>query len=222
MTIRFTDMLGYVVGVVATGVIILGIAAATIQPQPPTYEAVFRLDGLLDSHGSGVHVGNGMFVTAAHVVKRKLTLEGRPVTVLKVDEDHDMAVVFVAGVGNYPKAKMGCDRVVAVGDNLRAVGFPTTLGKFTSYGRASTEVREITLPDNSDHNNDTRLHNVFLGDFPVMPGMSGGGVFNDKGELVGITSAMVTVPGMLMGVPTPFAVSYFQSIKQACDIVEPK
>ena len=95
---------------------------------------------------------------------------------------------------------------VFVGQNAIAVGNPEGMGISTSYGIVSvaSEYISMTAADNSG----TVTFRVIRVDTAVNSGNSGGGLFNDKGELIGIVNAKVIDDGVEnIGYAIPAAVA---------------
>ena len=144
--------------------------------------------------GSGVIFDrSGLILTNAHVVdkadkvtvhlKDGRTLEGK---VQGADEVTDLAVVKINAGGDLPVATLGSSGQVQVGDWAIAVGNPlgfdntVTLGIVSTLRRPSTQVG-IT---------DKRLDFIQT-DAAINPGNSGGPLLNDRGEVIGINTAIL-------------------------------
>lgn len=138
-------------------------------------------------HGSGTHIGGGYVLTAAHVVRgesdvRVKTDDGatNPAKVLWVGNDDDVALLQVDGLAA-DTARVDCGPL-KVGREIRTVGNPLAEEFVTTYGRVSGRAG----------------NGAVLVDLPLVPGMSGGGVFDRGGRLVGIASAVMTPGGLSM------------------------
>ncbi|MFJ8263836.1 S1C family serine protease [Rummeliibacillus sp. NPDC094406] len=137
------------------------------------------------SQGSGVIVGNGLILTNEHVVNgmrsgtitlnngKKYKIKG----VVVSDKTKDLALVKtndkITGIN---PVKIGSYKSLAKGQKIVAIGSPLGLQNTVSEGivssfRVSNGVKLIQISAPIDH------------------GSSGGGLFNKKGELVGITSS---------------------------------
>lgn len=147
---------------------------------------------LLRGQGSGFVIDkSGVILTNSHVVngadKVTVTLkdgrkfEGR---VKGVDPVTDLAVVKVEG-SNLPTAPLGDSSDVQVGDWAIAVGNPlgldntVTLGIVSTLKRSSAQVGMV----------DKRLEFIQT-DAAINPGNSGGPLVNDRGEVIGINTAI--------------------------------
>lgn len=142
--------------------------------------------------GSGLIVDNqGLILTNAHVVRgaNKVTVklrDGRTFqgAVRGIDEPSDLAVVKIQG-DNLPVAPLGDSERVQVGDWAIAVGNPLGLDNTVTFGIISTLNRssaQVGIPD-------MRL-DFMQTDTAINPGNSGGPLLNDRGEVIGINTAI--------------------------------
>lgn len=162
------------------------VKPVVVAVAPITDKAVVKVI-LANGLGSGVHVGNGFIVTAAHVVKASKvvsikTRDGRTASadVLWASSDYDIALLRTATV--MPAASLSCE-TVAVGDDVMAVGNPLGMEFISSYGRVAGEPRDF-LPN---------WKSAFVTDLTVIMGNSGGPMFSADGRVAGI----------VVGVPAP-------------------
>jgi S1-C subfamily serine protease len=134
---------------------------------------------------------NGLILTNAHVVSGAdavvVTLrDGRTFKgkVQGVDEPSDLAVVKIGGA-NLPVAPLGSSADVQVGDWAIAVGNPFGLDNTVTMGIVSTLNRassQVGIPDK-------RL-DFLQTDAAINPGNSGGPLLNQRGEVIGINTAI--------------------------------
>lgn len=148
-----------------------------------------RLRGL----GSGVIIDrSGEILTNAHVVnqadkvtvllKDGRTFEGK---VQGADEVTDLAVVKISAGGDLPVASLGNSSGVQVGDWAIAVGNPLGLDNTVTLGIISTLKRtsaDVGIPD--------KRVDFIQTDAAINPGNSGGPLLNDRGEVIGINTAI--------------------------------
>ncbi len=148
-----------------------------------------RLRGL----GSGVIIDrSGEILTNAHVVnqadkvtvllKDGRTFEGK---VQGADEVTDLAVVKINAGGDLPVAPLGDSSAVQVGDWAIAVGNPLGLDNTVTLGIVSTLKRtsaDVGIPD--------KRVDFIQTDAAINPGNSGGPLLNDRGEVIGINTAI--------------------------------
>ncbi|HSZ20082.1 MAG TPA: DegQ family serine endoprotease [Candidatus Acidoferrum sp.] len=144
-----------------------------------------------DSLGSGVIVSpDGYILTNNHVIdgatdvrvtfadKRQLKA-----TVVGADPKTDIAVLKVEGSG-FPAITIGDSSKVQVGDYALAVGDPFGVGQTVTMGIISALNRgNLGIEDYED---------FIQTDAPINPGNSGGALVNDRGELVGINTAILS------------------------------
>ena len=152
--------------------------------------------------GSGVVISeDGYIITNAHVildeemanvadtVTVRLTDGSEfPADVKVYDSEEDIAVIKIKASGLIP-AHCGNSDKLAVGEELVIVGNPLgELGGSVSNGIVSATEREIQVGGVTMHLIQTNA--------AVNPGNSGGGMFNMKGELVGIVNAKSSGTGI--------------------------
>lgn len=147
---------------------------------------------LLRGQGSGFIIDrSGIILTNAHVVDRadRVTVilkDGRSFEgkVQGADEVTDLAVVKING-NNLPVAPLGDSGTVQVGDWAIAVGNPLGLDNTVTLGIVSTLQRsssQVGIPDK-------RLDFIQT-DAAINPGNSGGPLLNERGEVIGINTAI--------------------------------
>lgn len=154
--------------------------------------------------GSGVVVSEeGYILTCYHVVEgtsevRVELHSGNQYDAVLVgfDENSDLAVVKITPSKEEPltAAKQGISKNLVLGETVIAIGNPLgTLGGTVTHGIISATERRIKF-SNSDGS--STVMNVLQTDTPINGGNSGGGLFNLKGELVGIVNAKCVKTGV--------------------------
>ena len=150
----------------------------------PAVVSIRRPNGL----GTGFVVRkDGWIATNLHVIAGAselvvVTTDKReyPVTdVIAVDEAHDLALVHVDAV-DLPRVVLGDSDQVRPGDSIVAIGHPLGLEDTVSNGLVSA-VRDVE-PGVT----------VLQISAPIAPGSSGGPLFSDKGEVIGVAMAILT------------------------------
>ncbi len=140
--------------------------------------------------GSGVIVSpNGYILTNNHVVDHASTVtvimadrHEYKARVVGTDAKTDLAVVKVDAT-NLEPATIGDSDKVQVGDYVLAVGNPFGVGKTVTMGIVSAKGRaNLGIEDYED---------FIQTDASINPGNSGGALVNDRGELVGINTAIL-------------------------------
>jgi tetratricopeptide (TPR) repeat protein/S1-C subfamily serine protease len=148
------------------------------------------------SQGSGVILQRQgdvyTVLTAAHVVKNKnsaytiATADGRKYqaigdSIRRPGVDIDLAVVKFRSAANYPIAKLGNSNVLKEGMDLYVAGYPLATKTITN---SVFVFRTGTVSANSNQVFENGYSLVYSND--TLPGMSGGAVLNQNGELVAI------------------------------------
>lgn len=138
-------------------------------------------------HGSGVYIGAGLVLTAAHVVRRtseEITIKTSlgaeaKAHVLWVGGENDVALLgIIDDVPIRPVAGIRCE-AVPVGTKILAAGNPHDFEFVTSYGTIAGGQTEDAPED------------LVVIDATVLQGMSGGPVTDTQGRLVGILSRVL-------------------------------
>src|SRR6202158_6152413 len=144
-----------------------------------------------ESLGSGVIVSpDGYILTNNHVIEGatdvKVTLSNKRQLQAKVvgaDSKTDIAVLKIEG-NDYPAITIGDSSKVQVGDYALAVGDPFGVGQTVTMGIVSAMNRgNLGIEDYED---------FIQTDAPINPGNSGGALINDRGELIGINTAILS------------------------------
>ena len=140
--------------------------------------------------GSGVIISSdGTILTNNHVVEGakevSVTLSDKreyKAKVLGRDAKTDLAILKIDAGKNLPAAPMGDSDSLQVGEWVMAVGNPFGLGQTVTSGIVSAKGRVIGAGPYDD---------FIQTDASINPGNSGGPLFNMKGEIVGINTAII-------------------------------
>ncbi|MEL6917129.1 MAG: trypsin-like peptidase domain-containing protein [Bacteroidota bacterium] len=152
--------------------------------------------------GSGVLISEeGGILTAAHVVNNaeKITVrflngEEIPAKVIRVAPLADLALIRLSWMPKeYAVAKLGDSDKVAVGEQIIIVGAPYGLEHSLSVGHISGRKEQKTRTSGFT------LNEFFQTDASINQGNSGGPMFNLKGEVLGISSYIITESGGFQG-----------------------
>jgi serine protease Do len=149
--------------------------------------------------GSGFIIDpSGLIVTNSHVVGHadkivvSLTDGTRlPARVIGMDELTDVAVIKVTASGPLPAVAWGDSRVIEVGDWILAAGNPFGLGGSVTAGIISARGRDLGSGP---------FDNFLQIDAPINPGNSGGPIFNMDGQVIAISTAIVSPSGGSVGI----------------------
>lgn len=141
---------------------------------------------------SGIIVTNNHVVDHADKIVVSLT-DGRQLraTVLGRDELTDVAVIKVNSKQALPSVRWGDSSKAEVGDWILAAGNPFGLGGSVSVGIISAEGRDLGSGP---------FDNFLQLDAPINPGNSGGPVFNMDGQVIGVSSVIVSPTGASVGI----------------------
>ncbi|WP_225409702.1 trypsin-like peptidase domain-containing protein [Stigmatella hybrida] len=145
------------------------------------------------STGSGfVLTPDGLVVTNNHVVARAQSIDvgladGRefPAEVVGRDASTDVALLRLRGVGStpLPAVYLGDSDRLEVGDWVVAIGNPFGLDHSVSHGMISAKERVLGVDVFDD---------FIQTDALINPGNSGGPLFNMRGEVVGVNTAIMS------------------------------
>jgi serine protease Do len=162
------------------------------------------------SQGSGFFISqDGYVVTNNHVVANAaevqlVTDSGKTLSakVIGTDPRTDLALLKVNESGNYPFVQLASGKP-RIGEWVLAVGNPFGLGGTVTAGIVSAQGRDIGSGPYDD----------FLQiDAAVNRGNSGGPTFNQKGEVVGVNTAIYSPSGGNVGIAFAIPAATVQSV----------
>ena len=155
------------------------------------------------SLGSGFIIKeNGIVITNNHVIANaddiliKLDTKEYKAKVIGADPYMDIAVLKMETKDKFIPVKFGDSDKARVGDWVIAIGNPFGLGGTVTSGIISARNRDINL---------TRYDDFIQTDASINQGNSGGPLFNLKGEVVGINTAIIA-PGQTGSIGIGFAI----------------
>ncbi|TXJ01202.1 MAG: Do family serine endopeptidase [Acinetobacter sp.] len=167
------------------------------------------------AYGSAFFISkDGYLVTNHHVIadasRISVTLNDRrelDATLVGSDERTDVAVLKVTG-GNFPELKIGDVNQLKVGEPILAIGSPFGFDYSASAGIVSAKSRNMS--------GETSVPFIQT-DAALNPGNSGGPLFNQRGEVVGVNSRIFSGTGGYMGlsfsIPIDVAMEVVQQLK---------
>lgn len=164
--------------------------------------------------GSGVIVDKaGLIVTNNHVVGDAAIVEVRlsdqtkfKGTVIGKDPDTDLALIKIEAGHDLPAVPFGDSSKVKVGQWVIAVGNPFGLDRTVTVGVISALGRENV--------NLSRYEDFIQTDASINPGNSGGPLFNIRGEVVGINTAIINfAQGIGFAIPSNMAQAITNQLK---------
>jgi len=156
-------------------------------------------DAQITSLGSGFIIeASGVIVTNNHVIDAADTIDvilqdGEVLRAAVVGRDPatDVAVLRVRASRPLPHVSLGDSDSARVGDLVLAVGNPFGLGGTVTIGIISARNRDIDAGPYDD---------FIQTDAAINRGNSGGPLFNMKGEVIGVNTAIVSQTGASVGV----------------------
>ena len=158
-------------------------------------------------------------MTNNHVVgggnEAEIRLSDRSTLIAEVvgrDPDTDLALLKVKVDRKLPAAKFGDSNAVKVGQWVLAVGNPFGLDRTVTLGVVSGIGRE--------NMNLSRYENFIQTDASINPGNSGGPLFNLRGEIIGINTAIINfAQGIGFAIPSNMADRVIMQLKTGGKVV---
>lgn len=196
------------------GPIIVGGAAAVVfaaanaiypPTLPPPIASAHVKIVLPNGHGSATHIGDGLYVTAAHVVdgQTELTINGAPVQVMWANKEYDIALV--RGSADAAFVPLACI-IPQVGDQGVAHGNPMNFEDITTTLTVAGDVR--TIGD---------WKSALPMDGTMAPGMSGGS-WVMGGHVAGVNVGVSLAPAGA-GFPSYYGISIIVPASVVCDLL---
>jgi S1-C subfamily serine protease len=151
----------------------------------------FDANGHAIGQGTGFFItNNGVLVTAFHVLKGAATIHAHLPSgayyvfkgIRAADEKDDIAVLQFDAADTPSVRALGDSDKLRIGDQVYAIGTPSGLEGTVSTGSISNPVQEIG----------DQSYIQFTA--PISPGSSGGGLFDENGDVIGITAALLAAP----------------------------
>lgn len=170
--------------------------------------------------GSGVIVtADGYIVTNNHVIEEAdavdVTLNDKRTFEAEVvgrDPSTDIAVLRIKATG-LPFISFGNSDAIRLGEWVLAVGNPFNLTSTVTAGIVSARGRSLGLLDNQ-----YRIESFIQTDAALNQGNSGGALVNTQGDLIGITTAIISPSGAYAGnsfaVPSSIVKKVYEDLKQ--------
>jgi S1-C subfamily serine protease len=152
--------------------------------------AIVRVEAGEDRVGTGFILDqSGLIATNLHVIEGESAIkvklykdqgEYSVVSIAGVDRGHDLALMRIKPRTKLPVVKLGDSSVVSAGDRIYAIGNPLGMDYSVSDGLVS-QVRQLSAE-----------LTILQISAPISEGSSGGPLFNQYGEVIGVTTAIVT------------------------------
>ena len=180
----------------------LDVAAILAKVEPATV-AIQATGPRGVGQGTGVIISaDGEVLTNAHVVDRatavRVTLQGetqsRQATVVGADSGKDVALLKIQGASGLPTGDLGSSAAVRVGDDVVAVGNALGLRGDPTVTRGIVSALNRSLDS---------LIGMIQTDAAINPGNSGGPLVNNRGQVIGINTAVAGQGGQNIGFAIP-------------------
>ena len=163
---------------------------------------IIDASGFIITNNHVVEQADEISVTLADDSKYKATVIGR-------DKKTDLALLKVESKKPLPFVTLGDSDAMRVGDWVIAIGNPYGLGGSVTQGIISARQRSINAGPFDD---------FLQTDAPINRGNSGGPLFNMKGEVIGINTAIFSPSGGSIGIgfaiPTQLAKTVINQLKE--------
>ncbi len=178
-----------------------GSVAAIAQAVLPSVVSISVRTGSGGDTGTGVIIrGDGYILTNNHVISAAAGGAGeisvqfdngnsKPASIVGRDPKSDLAVIKVAVTG-LRAAPLGSSSNLVVGDPVVAIGSPLGLNQTVTSGIVSAKDRPVAAGQGSGGGS---VIDAIQTDAAINPGNSGGPLVNNRGEVVGINSAIATL-----------------------------
>jgi S1-C subfamily serine protease len=131
--------------------------------------------------GSGVHIGNGYVLSAAHVVNSnlpaKVTDSGGAIhnaVLLWANTEYDIALMKMEGFHDVGASELECS-IAPIGTAIEGVGYPLNIARVHVWGLVASGVQTLGPWKAANFT-----------DMSVLQGQSGGPVFNTAKKVVGL------------------------------------
>ncbi len=178
----------------------------------------------LELTGSGtgfIFEQDGYILTNEHVIadakEVQVTVQGydEPLaaTVLGSSYELDLAVLKVESPDGkaFPSLKLGSSDETQIGDWVMAIGNPYGFDQTLTMGVLSAKERPITI---ADEQGEHEYEHLLQTDASINPGNSGGPLLNEKGEVIGINTAVnAEAQGIGFAIPTSTITKVLEKLK---------
>ena len=153
--------------------------------------AIVRIEAGDNKVGTGFIVDKtGLIATNLHVIAGETDIKVRlykdpteyqVMSVAGVDKGHDLALVRIAPKHQLSTVKLGDSSVVSAGDQVVAIGNPLGVFDYSVSAGLISQVRPLS--------SELTILQISA---PISQGSSGGPLFNQFGEVIGVTTAIIT------------------------------
>jgi S1-C subfamily serine protease len=208
------------------GVVVLALAAcggsaakqAAAPPRPLTAkdivqrstDAIVRIEAGAEKVGTGFILDKlGLVATNLHVVAGESTInvrlhDGTQFAVLQIaglDPDRDLALLRIKPNRELPILKLGDSDKMSAGDQIVTIGNPLGVFDYSVTEGLISQVRPVCGRADIAKKRCTQELTVLQISAAISPGSSGGPLFNQSGEVVGVTTAITSGQNVNFAVP---------------------
>jgi serine protease Do len=173
------------------------------QQQPPQVESgsgsgfIVSKDGYILTNNHVVTSGDRTTI-ADRVTVQMLDNRTYKARVVGNDPTTDVAVIKIEG-NNFPTLPIGDDTKSRVGEWVLAIGNPLGFDFTVTAGIISAKGRSLPGLLSRRGDNNYSISDLIQTDAAINPGNSGGPLVNQRGEVIGITSAIASPTGVNAG-----------------------
>lgn len=194
--------------------VLLALMAAKMPHGSETQRGTAVVKVLVGSgHGSGVHLGGGYVLSAAHVVDdvKEVKLKSsigdiQTAEVLWTNAEYDVALLRASRPERFASSRLSC-KEPKPGTFIRADGNPANMEFVSVYGQVSGNARTVV-----------HWRNVIVTNITVVPGQSGGPIYDDSGEVVAITVGVMLAPTSMFSASI-VGIGYAVPASTVCDLM---
>jgi hypothetical protein len=175
--------------------------------------AIVRIEAGGDKVGTGFILDkNGLVATNLHVVAGEKSIQVRlhdgtqyPVTTIAgVDGDRDLALLQIKPARPLPILTLGDSNLMSAGDKVVAIGNPLGVFDYSVTDGLLSQVRPMCGRQDIAANRCKQELTVLQFSAAISPGSSGGPLFNQFGEVIGVTTAITSGQNLNLAVPTNY------------------
>jgi len=195
-----------------------GGAAKPVAPRPLTAKeivqrsspAIVRIESGADKVGTGFILDKlGLVATNLHVVAGESAIkvrlyDGSQYAVMQIagiDPDRDLALLRIKPTKDLPVLKLGDSDAMTAGDQIVTIGNPLGVFDYSVTEGLISQVRPVCGRADIAAQRCKQELTVLQISAAISPGSSGGPLFNQSGEVVGVTTAITSGQNLNLAVP---------------------
>jgi len=167
--------------------------------------------GFIIDHEGHIITNNHVIEGASEIRVRLSTEKEFPAEVIGRDQKTDLALIKLKSAKGLPMVELGDSDALEIGEWVMAIGNPFGLAQTVTVGIVSAKGRAIGSGPYDD---------FIQTDASINPGNSGGPLFNLKGEVVGINTAIVASgQGIGFAIPINVAKEIISQLKKKGKVI---